>query len=161
MFVSALKQLGDSPKRREDGSLLGTGAVVASTERSLGTNEDAAKTWSARGDGVSIDEGGLLLFYPPSNTSLVRVLGPQDNFADFSTSSTGCRADFDPRPFVYKDGAIRVNSPVASPNFTTSIPNTTLFLLPLDPAEEYRLTIAPFTSGYTCVVNGFSSYSFY
>lgn len=159
-------------------SRLGSGDIIKSRCR-LNEDEPEASNQEAQVDGGNLVLKHLcsLQYFPPANTSLVRVLGPvysnpkwpkeieatneQAGFAD-PFLNTGCSSTFQPS-VTYSEADYDLNFPQFSPGDAT---NLTMFLIPLDPAKQYQITLE--TSSGTgrshwswCVISGFQTYPFH
>lgn len=122
------------------------------------------------GENVMLKHTCPLSFFPPSNTSLVRILGPLgENSAwnkptvpsyEGGSLSPSCTYDINPWPKginnLEDDGFLKTDQ-----ELTQNITNFTLHLVPLDPTVQYRLDVLPAFSFSSCIVSGFRTYSFY
>lgn len=140
----------------------------------LGSSGEVAEV---SGNDLVLESLMELVFAPPANTSLVRVLGPvgpniqQLKTTPFDPELPVCVALLDPAPpwlqstlsmelehFVME---LAYNWPMAWQAFPRNFTNTTLFLLPLDPTVQYKVKILPRRNTTLCVVSGFQTYPFH
>lgn len=131
--------------------------------------------WRLEGDDAAIRilENGIVLqsretvleYTIPANTSLVRVLGPSLWSSDWIIGTEArtplCTVGLDPLP-PWSASAAGRSMPVAWQHVhpVRQVFNSTLFLLPLDPAVTYTLKVYPPNDGAVCAVSGVTTYPF-
>lgn len=132
------------------------------------------------GDNIVLKHLCSLEYYPPANTSLVRVLGPvysdpkwkEEVSADMDrigvtmpTVNDGCLLSLDPAVTNTEDEFDAKWSLNYVQDTIGDAANVTMFLVPLDPAKQYQITLrTDSSSGYQwswCVVSGFQTYPFH
>lgn len=137
----------------------------------------SGETPAVSGDNLVLESLMELVFTPPPNTSLVRVLGPacpniqQLNTTPYAPDQPVCVALLDPAPpwlqatlslgLEERVAVFDYNWPMAWQTSPRNATNTTLFLLPLDPAVQYKVKVLPRNNHTLCAVSGFQTYPFH
>lgn len=117
-------------------------------------------------NGIVLQSPETVLEYTvPANSSLVRVLGPSLWSSDWIIGTEArtplCTVGLDPLP-PWSASAGGRSMPVAWQHVhpVRQVFNSTLFLLPLDPAVTYTLKVYPPNDGAVCAVSGVTAYPF-
>lgn len=131
----------------------------------LGSTSNMASTPLIEGNDMVLQSLLELTYTPPANTSLIRVLGPvrEDprmrtwEQVEIEQFGRKCIALLDPQPPWFNTSFL----PEANQDSARNRTNSTLFLLPLDPTVQYKLTVLPFNNVSVCLVSGFTTYPFH
>lgn len=165
-------------------SRLGSGDIVKGRCRinpdELDEPDSSGQPAQVDGDNVVLKHFCPLQYFPPANTSLVRVRGPVYSSAKWTDEvkadmeragiteaswNIGCYATVYPK-VTNSDRAWAEDAGHSFAQASTSdATNLTMFLIPLDPANKYQITVRSGSGigpqwGW-CVVTGFQAYPFH
>lgn len=131
---------------------------VSSQPEWAGLNEFKASepSQTISNDSVLLQNMAELSYPVPTNTTLLRVLGPTSHDDDWNRTAN-CYAALDPAPSWWKAG----NFPLSTSYKPHYLANRTVFLLPLDPTVKFTLRVGPPNPAAKCFVSGFQSYPFH
>lgn len=108
-----------------------------------------------KGDYLLIGNATEAVYKVPQNTTLVEVFGPVGENSEWEGYGS-CYASFDPKPSWW-NGLIPVSS---AQKLLVNMKNQTVFLLPIDPAQEFTLRVgAP--ANESCPISGIRTYPFH
>lgn len=107
----------------------------------------------------------------PPGTALLSVHGPVGSdpawthslHADANTPELSplCTFLLDPQPAWFNNSApLNVRFPLAWQDASSNKSDTTLFLVPLDPEINYKITVLSRNNASVCVVSGIRTYPF-
>lgn len=107
-------------------------------------------------DAMVLKNATELSYRVPSNTTLIRVLGPVGIYNE-SWDGSRCFAYLEPHPPWWNVSGYPVSASWKVVNGT----NRTMFLLPVDPAVQTTLYVGPVGNEASCWVSGIQSYPFH